>query len=490
MGQIAQTGDVYDNPTDDPRRRPLLVLGGKGFAEVTDAVARVSERKPTLGWKIAFAMSLSLLGILGLCITYLMLTGVGTWGNNEPVGWGFGIVNFVFWVGIGHAGTLISAILFLFRQNWRTGVNRFAEAMTIFAVMCAGMFPGIHVGRPWMAYYMFPLPNQMGMWPNFRSPLLWDVFAVGTYATVSMLFWYVGMVPDLATLRDRATGRIKQIVYGALSLGWTGSSRHWHRFERAYLILAALATPLVLSVHSVVSFDFAVSQLPGWHTTIFPPYFVAGAVFGGFAMVLTLAIPARAFFGLKDIITLRHIDNMCKVMLSTGLIVAYAYGVEFFIAWYSGSSNEQFTFINRAGGPYSWAYCTMVFCNVVAPQALWFKKCRKNLLIVAIVSMFINIGMWFERFVIIVTSLTRDFLPSSWYRFKPTWVDIGTLVGSFGLFFTLFLLFCRFLPVVAMAEVKTVMPEAHAHPEKQSELSGDEHKFDYQPDEHHNPRKA
>ncbi len=453
---------LANNTLDDPRRRAPLVLGGHDFGSVTRQVCGIAEGGTPRAWYVAFAISFALLLMLVALVGYLFATGPGVWGNNQPVSWAFPIVNFVFWVGIGHAGTLISAILFLFRQHWRTSINRFAEAMTIFAVTCAGLFPAIHVGRPWLAYWLFPYPNQMAMWPQFRSPLLWDVFAVSTYATVSLLFWYVGMIPDLATLRDRARGKVRQICYGVLSLGWTGSSRHWHRFERAYLLLAALATPLVLSVHSVVSFDFAVSQLPGWHTTIFPPYFVAGAVFGGFAMVVTLAVPARQFFGLKDLITLRHLENMNKIMLATGMIVAYAYAVEFFTAWYSGHSFEQFAFMNRALGPYSWAFGVMVFCNVVAPQLFWFKKCRTNLWIMMFVAMCVNVGMWFERFVIVITSLHRDFLPSSWAMFKPTWVDIGMLVGSFGLFFTLFLLFCRFLPMVAMAEVKAVMPQAHA----------------------------
>jgi molybdopterin-containing oxidoreductase family membrane subunit len=372
----------------------------------------------------------------------------------------------------------------LFRQNWRTGINRFAEAMTIFAVMCAGMFPGIHVGRPWAAYWMFPIPNQMDMWPQFRSPLVWDVFAVGTYATVSLLFWYVGMIPDLATFRDRSTTGIKQFAYGIFSLGWNGSARHWHRYERAYLILAALATPLVLSVHSVVSFDFATAQLPGWHATIFPPYFVAGAIFGGFAMVLCLAVPARELFGLKDIITRRHLDNMAKIMLATGMMVGYSYLSEIFISFYNGNSYEVFTFKNRVFGPYAWSYWTMMFCNVMFPQLLWSKKLRNNIWFLWVVAMFANAGMWFERFVIIITSLTRDFLPSSWHAYWPTWVDLCTLAGSFGLFFTLFLLFCRYLPTVAMAEVKTVMPQAHAHG---PHGGPDAHRTDYRPDEHLNP---
>jgi len=383
------------------------------------------------------------------------------WGNDSPVYWGFPIVNFVFWVGIGHAGTLISAILFLFRQKWRTSINRFAEAMTVFAVVCAGLFPAIHIGRVWVVYWLAPYPNQMHVWPNFRSPLLWDVFAVSTYATVSVLFWYLGMIPDLATLRDRAKTRLRQVLYGVFSLGWKGSARQWHVYERAYLLLAALATPLVLSVHSVVSFDFAVSQLPGWHSTIFPPYFVAGAIFSGFAMVITLMVPARAFFGLKDLVTVRHLENMCKILLATACMVGYSYAVEFFIAWYGGNPYERFTFINRALGPYAWAYWIMLSCNVLVPQLLWLKRCRTTPWIMFVVAILVNVGMWFERFVIIVSSLSRDFLPSSWGYFKPTAIDITMLVGSFGLFFTLFLLFCRYLPMVAMAEVKGVMPQAH-----------------------------
>jgi len=438
-----------------------LVRGNHTPKTVTETVSVVNEWKTPRGWYIAFGAAVGGLSILGLMILYLIVTGVGVWGLNQPVGWAWDITNFVFWVGIGHAGTLISAVLFLTRQDWRTAINRSAEAMTVFAVICAATFPGIHVGRVWLAYWLFPIPNQMQMWPNFRSPLLWDVFAVSTYATVSILFWYMGMVPDLATLRDRATGKIRQFAYGLFSWGWRGSMRQWHRYERAYLILAALSTPLVLSVHSVVSFDFATSVIPGWHTTIFPPYFVAGAIFSGFAMVVTLLVPARELMGLKDFITPRHLENMCKIMLATGCMVGYAYGVEFFMAWYSGSKYEGFAFINRAFGPYWWAYWSMVTCNVISPQLFWFKKCRTSPTIMWIISIFINIGMWFERFVIIVTSLHRDYLPSSWGYFTPSIVDILTFVGSFGLFFTLFLLFCRFLPVVAMAEVKTVLPGAH-----------------------------
>ena len=466
--------NIVDNTYDDPRFRTPLILKQTGFGSVTDQVCDVAERPTPLGWYIAFAFCAPLASLWGVLILFLFTTGVGVWGNNQPNGWAFDIVNFVFWVGIGHAGTLISAILFLFRQNWRTSINRAAEAMTIFAVICAATYPGIHVGRVWLAYWLFPIPNQMGMWPQFRSPLLWDVFAVGTYATVSLLFWYTGMVPDLASLRDRAKSKPAQFLYSIFSLGWTGSSRHWHRFERAYILLAALATPLVLSVHSVVSFDFATSQIPGWHTTIFPPYFVAGAIFGGFAMVVNLLVPAREYFGLKELITIRHLDNMNKIILATGMIVSYAYCTEFFISWYSGVENEQFLFLNRAGGPMAWAFWAMVFCNCVAPHFFWIKWCRTNLVAMWIIALCANVGMWFERFVIIVISLHRDYLSTSWGSYWPTWVDLGMLAGSFGLFMTLFLLFCRFLPMVAIAEVKTVMPEAHAH-------HGDDHDSSHAP---------
>ncbi|HEY5959655.1 MAG TPA: NrfD/PsrC family molybdoenzyme membrane anchor subunit [Polyangiaceae bacterium] len=449
---------VDQNPYQGPPQ------GDNAFARITDNVARIAEAsKPPRAWYIAFTISSALLVMFVSNIAYLIYTGIGVWGNMSPVAWAFDIINFVFWVGIGHAGTLISAILYLLRQGWRTSINRFAEAMTIFAVMCAAIFPGIHTGRPWLAYYMFPIPNQMSMWPQFRSPLEWDIFAVGTYATVSLLFWFMGMIPDLATFRDRATTPVRRFVYGLFAVGWRGSSRQWHRYEKAYLLLAALATPLVLSVHSVVSFDFATSQLPGWHATIFPPYFVAGAIFGGFAMVVTLAVPARQFFGLKRIISLDHIELMNKIILATGMMVGYAYAMEFFIAWYSGSEYEQFTFINRAFGNYSWAYWTMICCNVVSPQVFWSKKLRRNLWVTFAVGVVVNVGMWFERFVIIVTSLARDFLPGSWGYYRPTIVDYMTLGGSFGLFFTMFLLFCRYLPMVAMAEVKSISPAARGH---------------------------
>lgn len=438
--------------------------GENVFARITDNVARIAEApRPPIGWYIAFAISSSLLLLFVVNIGLVFWNGIGLYGNMLPVAWGFPIVNFVFWVGIGHAGTLISAILFLLRQDWRTAINRFAEAMTIFAVMCAAIFPGIHIGRPWLPYWMVPYPNQMQMWPQFRSPLEWDIFAVGTYAAVSVVFWYMGMIPDFATFRDRARGTVRRFAYGLAALGWRGSSRQWHRYERAYLLLAALATPLVLSVHSVVSFDFATSQLPGWHTTIFPPYFVAGAIFGGFAMVVTLAVPARQFFGLKYLIQIRHIELMNKIMLATGMLVGYAYGMEYFVAWYSGVAEEQFAFVNRAFGPYAWAYWTMIACNVLVPQVFWFKRARTNVWVALAVGILVNVGMWFERFVIICTSLSRDFLPSSWGYFIPTAFDYMTLGGSFGLFFTMFLLFCRYLPMVAIAEVKAVNPAGHAH---------------------------
>ncbi len=459
-----QVSQVWDNTVDDPTRPVELILGGNDFTSITATVSDiVLERKTPRAWYLAFFATAGLTGVLFLMIAYLFIRGVGVWGLNNPVGWAWDITNFVFWVGIGHAGTLISAILFLLRQKWRTSINRFAEAMTIFAVVCAGIFPVIHVGRVWVVYWLFPLPNNQAMWPNFRSPLLWDVFAVGTYMTVSLLFWYTGMVPDLATLRDRAKGTIQQFAYGLFALGWRGSNRHWHRYERAYLLLAALSTPLVLSVHSVVSFDFAVSQLPGWHTTIFPPYFVAGAIFSGFAMVVTLAVPARQMFGLKDMITLRHLDNMNKIILVTGCMVGYAYSMEFFIAWYSGAMYEKFAFVNRAFGQYWWAYWIMVSCNVITPQLFWFKRIRTSIPLMFALSLVVNIGMWFERFVIIVTSLANDFLPTSWDFFTPTWVDMGTMMGAFGLFGTLFLLFCRYLPMVAIAEIKATMPQADPH---------------------------
>jgi len=451
--------DLAIRPQDiDVELNPPLVTGGLTYAGITEKISGITESKTPRAWYIAIGVTGALTGVLGLMIAYLIFTGIGVWGNNSPVGWAWDITNFVFWIGIGHAGTLISAILFLFRQRWRTSINRAAEAMTLFAVACAGIFPLIHVGRPWRAYWLFPLPNtDLNMWQNFRSPLLWDVFAVSTYATVSALFWYVGLIPDLATLRDRAASKIRQWVFGFLSLGWRGSAHHWKHYEMAYLILAGLSTPLVLSVHTIVSFDFAVSVIPGWHTTIFPPYFVAGAIFSGFAMVITLMVIARQTLHLEDLITMKHLENMCKVILATGSIVGYAYAVEFFTAFFSGNPYERFTFINRAAGPYAWAVWTMFTCNVFAPQLFWFKKFRTSIPWMFAISIVVNIGMWFERFVIIVTSLHRDYLPSSWGYFRPTAVDVLTFAGSIGLFLTLFLLFARFLPIIAVSEVKGVL---------------------------------
>jgi Ni/Fe-hydrogenase subunit HybB-like protein len=451
-------------PREPVTHRQLLITGGHDYHSLTEEVLRpVEQGPPDKRWWFLLGGALTLLGVLGVSVAWLVWEGVGVWGLNNPVAWGWAIVNFVFWIGIGHAGTLISAVLFLFRQKWRTSINRFAEAMTIFAVVCALLFPTIHVGRIWLLYWPLPIPNQMGMWPNFRSPLLWDVFAVSIYGSVSLMFWYTGLVPDLASIRDRAKNKIVAMIYGALALGWTGSHRHWVNYERAYMILAGISTPLVLSVHSIVSFDFATSQLPGWHTTILPPYFVAGAVFSGFAMVMTLAIIARKFYGLENIITKLHFENMAKIMMVTGWIVGYAYMMEFFIAWYSGNPVESFAFINRALGPYAWAYWTMITCNVVSPNIFWFRRCRRSIPILFALSIIVNIGMWFERFVIVVISLHRDFMPSSWDYYSPTIFDVGCFLGSFGLFFTLMCLFVRFGPMVALSEVKGVLPQADPH---------------------------
>jgi molybdopterin-containing oxidoreductase family membrane subunit len=437
-----------------------LVVGEPTYSDVTETVSRIVENRMPRSWYIAFGITATITGVLVAMLTYLVVTGIGVWGNNEPVGWAFEITNFVFWIGIGHAGTLISAILLLLRQRWRTSINRFAEAMTLFAVACAGIFPLFHVGRPWRAYWLFPVPNEyLGIWQNFRSPLMWDVFAVSTYATVSALFWYTGLVPDLATLRNRAKTKARRVIFGILSLGWRGSARHWRHYEMAYLLLAGLSTPLVLSVHTIVSFDFAVALIPGWHSTIFPPYFVAGAIFSGFAMVVTLMVIARQVFHLQSLVTMKHLENMNKVMLGTGLIVGFAYATEFFIAWYSGNPYERFAFFNRAFGPYWWASWIMMSCNVLVPQLFWFKRIRTSIPAMFVISILVNVGMWFERFVIIVISLSRDFIPSSWGHYKPTYVDILTLTGSFGLFLTLFLLFVRFLPMISMTEVKGVLPK-------------------------------
>jgi Ni/Fe-hydrogenase subunit HybB-like protein len=440
---------------------PPVIAPGHTFASITDKITSiVLARQTPLWWYGAFFVFSSLAGVLMIALAYLVVEGIGIWGNNQPVGWAFDITNFVWWIGIGHAGTLISAILLLFKQTWRTSINRFAEAMTLFAVACAGIFPLFHTGRPWLAYWLVPYPNTMNVWPQFKSPLVWDVFAVTTYATVSAMFWFVGLIPDLATLRDRSPSRAGRMIYGILAMGWRGSAHHWHRYETAYLLLAGLATPLVVSVHTVVSFDFAVSVLPGWHATIFPPYFVAGAVYSGFAMVLTLIIPIRALYGLEDFITMRHLQNMAKVMLVTGLIVGYGYTMEAFMAWYSQNQYETFMMWNRMTGPYWWAYAMLMFCNVITPQSLWFKRVRSNVVILFVISIIVNIGMWLERFVIVVTSLHRDFLPSSWGRFSPTIWDIATFAGTIGLFVTLLLLFLRFLPAISIFEMRTLLPAA------------------------------
>ena len=444
---------IHDHTSE--LRNPLITKK-RTYGEITNDVLGSIEGAPSTSWYVCFSIAVLTLIMGIIVVTYQVRTGIGTWGLNKTIGWSWDITNFVFWVGIGHAGTFISAILLLFRQKWRTSINRAAEAMTIIAVCCAGIYPIIHMGRPWLAHWVFPYPNTRNLWLNFRSPLLWDVFAISTYLTVSAVFWYVGLIPDFGTLRDRAKTEFRKKIYGILSFGWDGSHRTWHRYEILCLILAGLAAPLVISVHTIVSMDFATSVIPGWHTTIFPPYFVIGAVFSGFAMVSSLLIITRKVMKFEHFITVAHIEAMCKVLILTGMLVGFAYATEFFIAWYGGNEYERYAFVNRATGPYAWAYWTMVSCNVVSPQFLWFKPIRKNLILVFIVSVFINIGMWFERFVIITTSLHRDYLPSSWAMFSPTWVEVCTFIGSFGLFFTLFLLFVRFLPAIAVSEVKSV----------------------------------
>lgn len=445
----------------------LPVLGpGHTFGSITDKIsAIVQTRKTPKGWIFGFLISFALLNVLMVAVTWVLFIGTGIWGINIPVGWGFAIVNFVWWVGIGHAGTLISAILLLLHQEWRTSINRFAEAMTLFAVACAGMFPLLHMGRPWLFFYMMPYPNTMWLWPQFRSPLCWDVFAVSTYLTVSLLFWFIGLIPDFATLRDRSGNKVGQTIYGILAMGWRGSARHWKRYEVAYLLLAGLATPLVVSVHTIVSFDFAVSLIPGWHSTIFPPYFVAGAIYSGFAMVLTLAIPIRKYYHLEDFITTRHLSNMGKIMLATGLIVAYGYAIELFMAWYSGNTFEEFMMANRIRGPYWWAYYCLILCNVITPQFLWSHTVRTTPWILFIISIISNIGMWLERYVIVVTSLHRDFLPSSWGMYAGTIWDWATYIGTLGLFFTLLFLFLRFLPMISIFEMRTLLPESKVEEE-------------------------
>ncbi len=446
----------------DPLQEAPLIVGTPTDRVINDELLD-HVWNPRRGWKALFLVALGGTGLLAVGLYQTLAYGIGTWGNNIPVAWGYGIINFVWWIGIGHAGTLISAILLLFQQKWRTSINRFAEAMTIFAVMQAGLFPVIHTGRPWFAFWLFPYPSTLGAWPNFKSPLMWDVFAVSTYFTVSLLFWYLGLIPDLAALRDSSKSKAQRIAYGIFSLGWRGSAQHWQHYRIGYLLLAGLSTPLVLSVHSIVSFDFAVAQLPGWHTTIFPPYFVAGAVFSGFAMVLTLMIPARKLLGLERVVTARHLENMSKVLLATGLMVAYGYLMEHFMAWYSGNPYEAFVFANRREGPYRAVYFLMLFCNVVVPQAFWWKKARTSVAWLWIASILVNVGMWTERFIIIVTSLHRDYLPSSWGIYAPTWVDWSIFLGTISFFGLLFLLFLRFVPAVAVTEVKELRAElAHA----------------------------
>ena len=438
--------------------RERLVNGNKTYAQVTEDICRPIEQKPTKLWYLGFIFALLLLGFGAFSVSWEVYWGIGTWGINRTVGWGWDITNFVWWVGIGHAGTLISAILLLFRQGWRTGVNRAAEAMTIFAVMCAGQFPIFHMGRVWNAFFVLPLPNGRGaLWPNFSSALLWDVFAISTYFTVSLLFWYSGLVPDFATIRDRAKTKLRKRLYGLASFGWTGTAKNWQRFEALSLVLAGLSTPLVLSVHTIVSFDFATSVIPGWHATIFPPYFVAGAVFSGFAMVNTLLVLVRKIFRLEEYITLGHIEAMNKVIVLTGSIVGVAYITELFMAWYSQVVYEQQAFKWRVLGPYWWSYWAMMTCNVISPQFFWFKKLRRNIVFTFLLSIVVNIGMWFERFVIIVTSLYRDYLPSSWTYYSPTWTEMGFYICTFGLFFTCFFLFAKYFPVIAIAEIKFVL---------------------------------
>ncbi len=457
-GQPPRSGEKPPPPTG------AILAPGYSFTTLTDKLASITlTRRTPLAWFFGAAVGFLLTIVMLVSITYLVFKGTGIWGVNVPVAWGFAILNFVWWIGIGHAGTLISAILLLLRQPWRNSINRFAEAMTIFAVSCAGIFPLLHTGRPWLDYWLIPYPNAMGMWPNFRSPLIWDVFAVTTYATVSLLFWYVGMIPDLATLRDRSRKLWARLLYGGLAMGWRGSARHWHRYETASLLLAGLATPLVVSVHTVVSFDFAISIVPGWHTTIFPPYFVAGAIYAGFAMVLTLAIPLRKIYGLQDFITAKHLDNMGKILLATGLIVAYGYAVEAFMSYYSGNTFERYMTLNRMMGPYRNMYWALILCNVLAPQMLWFRRVRRNVPMLFMMAMIVNVGMWLERYVIIVVSLSRDFLPSSWGMYHGTIWDWGLFIGTIGLFLALLFLFIRLLPMISIFEMRAILPGAKVH---------------------------
>jgi Ni/Fe-hydrogenase subunit HybB-like protein len=458
VDDIAASAAIPRTSSEAPVLEP-----GHTYASVTDQISSiVLTRRTPLGWLVGFGISFCLLMAFLYATAYLFAKGVGIWGTTIPIGWAFPIVNFVWWVGIAHAGTLISAILLLLRQDWRTSINRFAEAMTLFAVACAGLFPLLHLGRPWVFHWLLPYPNTMDLWPQFRSPLVWDVFAVLTYFTVSLLFWYTGLIPDMATLRDRAPSRFAQIVYGMLAMGWRGSAAHWHRYEAAYLLMAGLATPLVVSVHSIVGMDFAAAIVPGWHTTIFPPYFVAGAIFSGFAMVVTLAIPLRAVYGLRDFVTMRHLDNMAKIMLATGSIVAYGYLAEVFFSYYSGNPYERYVTINRAFGPYAWSYWALIACNIVTPQLLWFRTIRRNVVALFVISLVINVGMWLERFVIVVISLHRDYLPSSWRMYYPTIWDFIHFVGSLGLFFSLLFLFIRLLPMISIFELRELVHETDA----------------------------
>ena len=465
--------------------REPLVLNNRSYSWITNRICGIVENKQPALWWILFIPSVLLTGVMAFCFVYLISTGVGVWGQKQPVAWAWDITNFVFWIGIGHAGTLISAILFLTRQKWRTSVNRAAEAMTIFAVMCAGLFPAFHVGRVWMVWFLAPIPNANAIWQNFKSPLLWDVFAVSTYFSVSAVFWYLGLVPDLATLRDRCRPGLKKFFYGLFAIGWRGGNRHWSHYETAYMLLAALSTPLVLSVHSVVSFDFATSVVPGWHTTIFPPYFVAGAIFGGFAMVLTLMIPVRRIYGLDDLLTPKHVDNMAKIILLTGTIVGYAYCMELFMAYYSANPYEAAAFTLRGlTGPSIWAYALMFSFNVFAPQFFWYRPFRHNMWVVMAVCMCVNMGMWYERYVIIATTLERHMTPGSWGEYSATWVDQWTFIGTFGFFMMLFLLFLRFLPVIAIGEVKGVLPQSDPHFDDHGEKGIQEEDLMAYPDRH------
>lgn len=445
---------------------PNALLGPElTYSDVSQKLADIpltAPKKTPVGWMFGFAIAIILLMVFFTAVTWLLIEGVGVWGINIPAGWGMDIINFVWWIGIGHAGTLISAILLLLRQRWRTSINRFAEAMTLFAVACAGMYPILHLGRPWVLYWMLPYPSSLGMWPQFQSPLEWDVFAISTYATVSLLFWLVGLIPDIATMRDRTTNPIMRFIWGLAALGWRGSAKHWHRYELASLLLAGLSTPLVVSVHTIVSFDFAVGQLPGWHATIFPPYFVAGAVFAGFAMVMLLMIPVRKWYGLEQYITMKHFDLMAKVTLATGMIVTFGYAMEAFFAWFSGNEYEGFLLNMRLNGPYAWSYFALLFCNFLVPQLFWFKRCRQSIPVLLFVSLVVSIGMWLERFVIIVVSLTRDFIPSSWGYYNPTIWDWLLYLGTFGLFFTLLFLFIRILPMISIFEMRMLVHEENA----------------------------